>query len=224
MTAMSTPEPTAGAVPSRSDDLVYEQRCEEDSSFTGARLLIGLSAFAFASLAFTYFYLRSANNFRLWRPGGVTAPTDTGAAIFGVTLGVAVLYYYGLRRMRARSLVDWEVAGWTAVGGGLLALGLQIWELTSLPFFPGSSGYASCFIGWAGMNIALLLGVTYWMETLLARSLRLRRALREEGGGGPAGSQLPPARSFRISAENASVFLWYAAGVELLFWILFYAL
>ena len=49
----------------------------------------------------------------------------------------------------ANETLDWQVAGWTAVLGGLLAIGLQIWQLTELPFFPGSSGYASCFIGWA---------------------------------------------------------------------------
>ena len=55
-----------------------------------------------------------------------------------------------------------------AVGGLLLAIGLQVWQFTQLPFFPGSSGYASCFIGWAVMNIILLLGGLYWLETNLA--------------------------------------------------------
>ena len=53
---------------------------------------------------------------------------------------------YGERRFRTNQTLDWQVAGWTAVLGGLLAVGLQIWQLTELPFFPGSSGYASCFI------------------------------------------------------------------------------
>ena len=65
------------------------------------------------------------------------------------------------------------------VFGGLVATGLQIWQLTQLPFFPGSSGYASCFIGWAVMNIIMLLAGTYWMETTLARSLRHALGRRE---------------------------------------------
>ena len=86
--------------------------------------------------------------------------------------------------------MDWQVAGWTAVLGGLLAVGLQVWQLTALPFFPGSSGYASCFIGWAAMNIALLLVGTYWIETILAREIRLRRAMAR----GRRGAQFDPAR------------------------------
>jgi hypothetical protein len=56
---------------------------------------------------------------------------------------------FGVRRFRAGVSLDWEVAGWTAVLGGLVVIALQVWQLTDLPFFPGSSGYASCFIGWA---------------------------------------------------------------------------
>ena len=73
------------------------------------------------------------------------------------------------------------MAGWTAVLGGLLVIALQVWELTDLPFFPGSSGYASCFIGWAALNIALMLSGIYWIETLLARQVRLQRALPRTG-------------------------------------------
>ena len=54
--------------------------------------------------------------------------------------------------------------------------------MTELPFFPGSSGYASCFIGWAVMNIAVVLAGTYWIETILAREIRLRRAMAQDGG------------------------------------------
>ncbi|MGH9303304.1 MAG: hypothetical protein ACRDZ5_02705 [Acidimicrobiales bacterium] len=221
MSAMVSPErPDSTVMSALADDAAYEQRCADDALWTGNRLLIGLSAFAFASLGFSYFYLRSANNFHLWRPGGVTAPTGIGAAIFAVMVATAVLFYYGVRRLRAGSVVDWEVAGWVSVGGGLLALALQIWELTSLGFSPGSSGYASLFVAWGGLNIAVLVGVTYWVETLVARSLRLRLALREEGG---ANAQLT-SPSFKMSCDAAAYFLWYVAGAELVFWILFYAI
>ena len=120
-------------------------------------MLIGIWAFAFAALGFAYFYLRSANNASLWRPAHVTAPTGVGAAVFAFSLASAFLVAYGLGRFRSGSELDWQVAGWTGVLCTLTAVALQIWQLTVLPFFPGSSGYASCFVGWAGMNIALLL-------------------------------------------------------------------
>ncbi len=204
------------------EEIAFELRAQEGALWTGGRLLIGIWAFAFAALGFAYFYLRSANNQDLWRPGGITAPTAIGAAIFAVTVATALLVAFGERRFRLNETVDWQVAGWTAVLGGLLAIGLQIWELTDLPFFPGSSGYASCFIAWGAMNIALLLGGTYWIETILAREIRLRRAMAEDGGA-PT-STLPVARLLRVNLNGCTYFWGFIAVVATLFWVLFYVI
>src|SRR5271165_4534570 len=97
------------------EEIAFEIRAQEGALWTGGRLLIGIWVFAFAALAFAYFYLRSANNENLWRPRGITAPTTAGAAIFAVTLACAGLAIYGERRFRNGLTLDWEVAGWTAV-------------------------------------------------------------------------------------------------------------
>jgi heme/copper-type cytochrome/quinol oxidase subunit 3 len=204
------------------EEIAFELRAQEGALWTGGRLLIGIWTFAFAALAFAYFYLRSANNEDLWRPGGITAPTAAGAAIFAVTVASALLLQFGERRFRDNQTVDWQVAGWLAVLGGLLATGLQVWQLTELPFFPGSSGYASCFIGWAILNIVLILTGLYWLETLLARQARLRRALREDGG--TAQSTLPVARMFRANLEGCTYYWGFIAVVATFFWVLFYVL
>jgi heme/copper-type cytochrome/quinol oxidase subunit 3 len=218
---MST-EPSGAPVLSETpEEVEYELRAAEGALWTGSRLVIGAVAFIFASLAFAYFYLRSANNEDLWRPHDVTASTNIGAAIFVLTLAAGALLTFGNFRLLRGSRLDWAVAGWTVVFGGLLIVGLQIWELTRLPFFPGSSGYASCFIAWAGMNSALVLGATYWIETLLARSIRLHRALVEEGGGTSA---LPAERLFRANAEGCTLFWQFVAFVGTFFWLLFYVI
>lgn len=204
------------------EEIEYEMRSAEGAMWTGGRLVIGIEAFFFAALAFAYFYLRSTNSGDLWRPNHVTAPTGTGAAIAALVLASALLTGYGTMRLRRGETLDWEVAGWTAVVGGLVALGLQVWQLTKLPFFPGSSGYASCFIGWSVMNITLLLAGLYWLETLLARWLRLRRAVIEDGG--PARSTMPVARLFRANLEGCWYFWAFMAVVEVLFWVLFYVI
>ena len=204
------------------EEIAFELRAQEGALWTGGRLLIGIWAFAFAALAFAYFYLRSANNTGLWRPKGITAPTGVGAAIFALTAACAVLAVYGERRLRAGDALDWEVAGWTAIFGSLLVVGLQVWQLTELPFFPGSSGYASCFIGWAAMNIALVLAGAYWLEALLAREIRLRRALAEDGG--TPSSPLPAARLFRVNLNGCTYFWGFTAVVGVFFWVLFYVL
>jgi heme/copper-type cytochrome/quinol oxidase subunit 3 len=198
----------------------FELRAAVGAYWSGGRLVIGMYTFLFASLAFAYFYLRSNNAGQLWRPGGVTAPTGIGAAIFAVTLASALLAIYGQSRMRSGSILDWEVSGWTSVFGGLVAVGLQIWQLTELPFFPGSSGYASCFIGWAVLNILLLLSGLYWLETNLALCIRLKRIDPEEGT--PATSIGPAAQLFRANVESCTYFWGFMAIVAGLFWMFFY--
>jgi len=138
-----------------------------------------------------------------------------------LTVASALLIIFGLVRLRKGLTLDWEVAGWVALLGGLLAVGLQIWELTDLPFYPGSSGYASCLIAWAVMNVFIILCGVYWIETLLARSLRLRRAVAQDGGVGR--SPLPAARLFRVNVEACTYFWGFIALISILFWVLFYA-
>ncbi|MGD0081983.1 MAG: hypothetical protein ABSD78_02145 [Acidimicrobiales bacterium] len=213
---------TAGGTNSTPEELEYELRAQEGSIWTGIRLLMGIAVFAFASLAFAYFYLRSGNNDELWRPHRVTAPTGAGAAIMAFTLAAAGLVILGLRRFRRGELLDWQVAGWVTVLLGLIATGLQIWQLTQLPFSPGSSGYASCFIGWASLNIAMLVGSVYWSETLVVRVLRSRADFAEDGG--LTASKLPVARLFRANVEASQVFWVFVAAVAVFFWVLFYVI
>jgi heme/copper-type cytochrome/quinol oxidase subunit 3 len=204
------------------EEIAFELRAQEGALWTGGKLVVGIWAFAFAALAFAYFYLRSANNEDLWRPGGITAPSGTGAAIFAITVASALLIQYGQRRFRANETLDWQVAGWTAVAGGLLAIALQVWQLTDLSFFPGSSGYASCFIAWAIMNIVFLLSGVYWIETILAREIRLRRAMAQDGGA--PGSTLPVARILRVNLSGCTYYWGFIALVSLFFWVLFYVI
>ena len=137
-------------------------------------------------------------------------------------MACALLVQFGERRFREDETLDWQVAGWTAVLGGLLVIGLQIWQMTDLPFFPGSSGYASCFIAWGAMNIALVLAGTYWLETILAREIRLRRAMAQDGGA--PSSTLPVARLFRANLNGCTYFWGFIAVVATFFWVLFYVI
>ena len=53
-------------IESTPEEVAYELRAAEGSIWTGTRLLVGVATFAYASLAFAYFYLRSSNNEDLW--------------------------------------------------------------------------------------------------------------------------------------------------------------
>lgn len=202
------------------EEVAYEVRAAEGSLWTAGNLVIAIFAMFAAALGFAYFYLRSSNSDGLWRPHAVTAPTATGAAIMAFTVAAAVLSLYGLQRLRRGILLDWEVTGWTALLAALIALGLQCWEFTDLPFFPGSSGYASVFIAWSITNIAFLFAAAYWTETQLVRHIRLRRAYADEGG---STGLYVMSRLSRINAVSLTHFWVFAAAVGVFYWIFFYA-
>ena len=212
----------APALAETAEELSYELRCAEGATWTAGKLLVGIGAFFYVGLGFAYFYLRSANDLNLWRPHNMTAPIDLGAVIFSLVAASAVINIYVTVRLRRGVRSDWEVAGWAAVFGLLLATAMQIWELTRLGFAPATSGYSSLFVAWAGMNIATLLIGAYWLETLLARTIRLRRAVAEDGG--PSRSPQPAARLWRANLESVTYFLGFVGLVNLLFWLFFYVL
>lgn len=221
------------------EELAYESRAAENSVFTGSRLAVGMMAFAFAALAFAYFYLRSTNSLGLWRPHGITAPVATGTAIMAFAVASTAMLMYGQRQLRRNDAIVWDVTGWVAVLSGLIALGLQCWELTDLPFAPGTGGYTSVFIGWAVMNIILLVSGVYWAETLLARHARARRVVTgtqsaEHVPSGFEGSEQildemttvwraqRSGTQFRVNVD-ACVFFWgFIAMVSVFFWIFIY--
>jgi len=106
------------------------------------------------------------------------------------------------------------------VAASLLALFLQVWEFTAVPFYPGSSGYASTFIGYSVINILTIFIVLYWLETTVARSLRMNK---EIGGVAP---QLSMHLRRVVSRERGSMtyFLGFVALASTLLFAMFYLL
>lgn len=209
-----------GVMSTTPEETEFELRAHVGAIWTGGRLFIGMYTFLLASLAFAYFYLRSSNNSQLWRPNHVTAPTAYGWTIYGCMTMMAILAYFGQGRLRKGEVEDWLVAGWTGVSLGLLALFLQIWEFVVVPFYPGSSGYASTFIGFAIMNIVTIVAITYWLETTVARAHQMRR----ESGAGAVLAATADARSFRANVASMTYFLGFSAMAGTLFVLLFYVL
>ena len=197
----------------------YDMRAHISSIWTGGRLFIGIYTFFLASLVFSYFYLRSSNNGLLWRPDHITAPRPYGLLVFGFSLVTSILAYVGRKRLVGGSYTDFSVAAWSGVGTGLLALLFQILELSHLGFFPGSSGYASCFMGFAVMNIGTLLISAYWLETTVARGMRIRRELP---GDNPEFSSHPRARAFRADVAAMAYFQVFVGLTGALLFAMFY--
>ncbi len=192
------------------------------SIWTGSRLLIGACSFLYAAFAFTFFYLRSLNSYGRWHPKAQHPSLLIGTAATVALVAAALLHYYGLSRLRHGLNLDWRVAGIASLGLGLLSAGLQIYQLTRLNFFPGSSGYASVFVGWVPVHVVLLLGALYWLETLVARSLRVRNAWHGQGDLG--GSVTPEATRLRASLDAFNYFFVFLSLVGVAFWFLFYVI
>lgn len=199
----------------------FELRAQVGSLWSGSRLFIGMYTFLLAAMAFSYFYLRSSNNGQLWRPNNVTAPTVYGWTIYSLELLAGLLAIFGQVRLRKGMVLDWQVAIWTGVVAGLVALSLQIWEFTALPFAPGSSGYASTFIGWSVINIMTLAAGTYWLETVVVRSMRMRKEL---GGSDPVLSAVASAQLFRANVAAMTYFWGFVVMSGALFLAMFYIL
>lgn len=211
----------AEGLSSTPEEREFELRAQIGSIWSGGRLFIGMYTFLLASEVFSYFYLRSSNNGMLWRLPHQHAPIAYGWAVFISMTITALLAMYGQRRLRKGNVADFQVAGWTGVGIGLIALILQIWQLTKLSFFPGSSGYASTFMGFVVLNIISIVLGTYWLETTLARSLRLRKEL---GGESPELSTAPEARLFRANVASMAYFWGFLALSGAMFTAMFYVM
>lgn len=219
----STPEglPRRDDVPPV-DEAIFEENAVSGSAWTGSRLLVGTCSFLFGTMVFAYFYLRSINSHGLWRLPGQQPPIHIGVAALACVLACAAVHTYGLRRLRSKGLsTDWRVGAGFGLLLGLVAAGLDAWDLGRLHFQPGSSGFSSVFVAWQPVYILVLLGAMYWLETLLARSVRLRWLLRPSSA--PDNAPLPPeVTSFRASVDSFSFFIGFLAVVEVIAFALFY--
>ena len=189
------------------------------SQYTGARLFVALSSMGFGGGVFAYFFLRSLNGNGLWRPPGQKVSPFISVAVLVLTLAGCALYIWSSRRLgRARSAAtDWRVATAVSIVLLVLAAGVQFWGLSRLPFFPGSSGYASVYVAVEPLFALWLLIGAVWAEMLLARSLRVRWILAPVGANASSGT----AASFAGSLAGLRVFMGFLGLLVIVLYVLF---
>ena len=93
-----------------------------------------------------------------------------GTTIMLLAVLSAGVHYFGLQRIKAGHKATWQIGGLVAMGLGLAAVAMQIYQLTTCRSSPGSSGFASVFTGFYPVFLAVQLAVLVWLEILLARS------------------------------------------------------
>ncbi len=93
----------------------------------------------------------------------------------------------------------------------------QLASMTNTGWAPGSSGFASVYVATMPLFAIYCLAAAYWLETLLARSLRVRWVLSPEGPNRDDRIQL----AFAGSALGAKAFVVFVALVNIVVFILF---
>jgi hypothetical protein len=221
MADMATPSSQEASVAAEDEGYYHESAL--NAAWSGSRLAIGGLTFLFGCFIFTYFYLRSLNSLGRWQGSGFVTPSLwMGTTIMLMAVLSAGVHYFGLQRIKAGHKVTWQIDGLIALGLGLAAVAFQIYQLTDLPFPPGSSGYSSTFVGFYAVFLTIQLAAMVWLEILLARSRFIPAISFVEQP--PTYTETYAVQRFQASLSAFSTVWTYLALMALLFWFLFYAL
>ena len=192
-----------------------------NAAWTGSRFAVGGLAFLYGCFSFAYFYLRSVNSSGRWKGSGFHAPQlGYGVTILVLVLLSALVQYVGLQRIKAGSKSAWQAAALVALLLGVAAVVVQILQLLSLPFQPGSSGFSSVFTDTYPALLVSWLGAMIWLEILIMRVRPLTSISFLEQP--PTYAEAFAVQRFQ-SSLSAFTLIWnFMAVVTLFFFLLFY--
>jgi hypothetical protein len=216
--AEATAPPPAGLSREEEEGAFYHEAAL-NAAWTGTRLALGGLSFGFGAFIFAFFYLRSLNSHGLWY--AKPAPSMTlGVLIMALVVVSALVQTLVLQRIKAGHKGIWFQGAIVALFLGLAAVALQIYELASLPFWPGSSGFASVFVGFCPVYLAIAFAVLVWLEILIMRSRSIPEISFVEQP--PTYAEAFAVQRFQASLSGFTVTWNYMAVVAIIAWILFY--
>jgi heme/copper-type cytochrome/quinol oxidase subunit 3 len=217
--AETTAQPPAAMSPGEEEAVFYHESAL-NSSWTGVRLALGGMSFLFGAFVFAFFYLKSLNSHHLWYTATSHPQSSFGVTVMVLIVVSAAVQTLALQRIKAGTKAPWLAGATLALVLGLVAISVQLWQLAALPFWPGSSGFASVFVGFQPVFMAVVFCVMVWLEILIMRC----RAIPEISF-----VEQPPtyAEAFAVQRFQASLsaftLCWnYVAAVAFVFWVLFY--
>jgi len=215
-----TGQPPAGLTRDAEEAGFYHEAAL-NASWTGARLAIGSMSFGFGAFVFAFFYLRSSNSHGDWYPAGFHAPQMWAGTLVMALVVVSALVQTGvLQRIKAGHKGAWLGGATVALVFGLGAIGLQLWQLTDLPFPPGYCGFASVFVGFWPVFIVVVLGTMVWLETLIMRARPIPEIAFVEQP--PTYVEAFAVQRFQAALSAFTVVWNYLAVVVIVAWVLFY--
>jgi hypothetical protein len=216
--AETTAQPPVGLGREEEEASFYHESAL-NASWTGARLAIGSLSFGFGAFVFAFFYLRSLNSHGRWFVG--PGPKEwVGAVIMALIVVSALVQWLVLQRIKAGDKSAWVSGATVALVLGLAAVGLQVWQLTDLGFWPGDGGYASCFVGFYPVFLTVSLAVLIWLETLIMKARPIPTISFVEQP--PTYEEAFSVQRFQASLSSFTVVWNYMAVVAIIAWVLFY--
>ncbi len=202
--------PRSGRAPVAEDPSILAANLQ-----VGVRLFASAVAFVFVAFVFAFFYLQTVNSNDNWRPHNAHPAAGIGIALLICVLGATAAFFFAARTLDGGPRTTWLAGVAISLFLGLAFVVIQIVQYFTYGFGPQSGGYASVFVGWTAMFLVFWLGAVYWMETLLAQTLR--------GDPEPLESELTDPRAVMgASAAACVVYLMLLAGVQFVAWILLY--
>ena len=215
--------PSATELSAETEEAGFYHEAGLNAAWTATRLAIGGLCFLFGTFMFAYFYLRSINASGRWLGSGYHPPSMLmGTIIMAAVLASAGIQYAALQQIKAGHKRLWQIGALIALVLGVGAVVLQILDLLYLPFWPGSSGFSSVFVGFYALFLTVLLAVMIWLETLLARSRFLPAISFVEQP--PTYTEAFAVQRFQSALSGFTVVWNFLAVVAVLFWVLFYVI
>ena len=218
--AETAQQPPAGLT-REAEEAGFYHEAALNAAWTGARLAVGGLTFLFGTFVFGFFYLRSLNSHGMWYPAGFKGPQAwVGIVVLLLIVVSAAVQTLALQRIKAGHKGAWQGGALVALVLGLVAIAIQIWQLTDLPFWPGSSGFASCFVGFYPFFMVVVFGAMIWLETLIMRVRSIPEMAFVEQP--PTYAEAFAVQRFQASLSAFTVVWNYLAVIAIIAWVLFY--
>ncbi len=202
------------------EEAVFYHEAALNASWTGVRLAVGALSFLFGAFVFAFFYLRSLNSYHLWYTSDSAPKMGLGVTIMVLVVVSALVQTAALQAIKGGRKSAWLGGATIALVLGLAAVALEIYQLADLSFWPGSSGFASVFVGYNPIFLVVAFCVLVWLETLIVRCRAIPQISFVEQP--PTYAEAFAVQRFQASLSAFTVVWNYLAVVAIIAWILFY--
>jgi len=202
------------------EEAVFYHEAALNASWTGVRLALGAMSFLFGAFVFAFFYLKSLNSHNLWYTAASHPKAWYGVVITVLVVVSALVQTAVLQLIKRGDKAAWQRGAVVALVLGLAAVVLSILQLLTLPFWPAASGFASVFVGYWPVYLAIAFCTMVWLETLIMRARSIPQISFVEQP--PTYAEAFAVQRFQASLSAFTLTWNYLAVLAVIAWILFY--